>query len=294
MNHIKKYALSFLIGWITFYTIGSMITYIPHVASQNIWWIESSITKIRQANPNERWFFWDIVAGIFLPSGKISTVFISAFRNIDHTNHNNTVPRWTKSNYNAEGEFRPGTIQDDGTNVGIWRSPTDSDTWPRLMVDGGIIANSAIVAQTFVAQKPTISTDPDSTLVTKWYLEGIIEELQEEIHWLRSWSRQDQGWNNYCIEVRNEDECIRALRNNGKPDSVMYYAAYHERYYTGPREGGDVWFTYVHPVSNRFYCYEDRITYSSPINTYLIDIFYDGSNDQYRIESLSDVHLCWK
>ena len=160
MNHIKKYALSFLIGWITFYTIGSMITYIPHVASQNPWLTKSEnvvrevrnhINTIQNTSIDDRWFFWDIIAGIFLRSGKISTVFISAFRHIDDADHNNTVPRWIKTDNNLEGVFEPGTIQDDGTNVGIWRDPTDSDTWPRLIVDGGIVANEAIVATRLTA-----------------------------------------------------------------------------------------------------------------------------------------------
>ena len=172
MNNIKKYAFLLLIGWLMLIAL-----WIPQniASSWSFFWnplsINDHVNTIKSFSTADRWFVGDIIAEMFLSTGRITTAFISAFRYIDNTANNNTVPRWTKTGIDAEWVFQPGTIQDDGNNVGIWIPPTTLPSWPKLLVDGGIIATGAIVAERLAATQQTTSSDTDNILTTKWYVD---------------------------------------------------------------------------------------------------------------------------
>ncbi len=118
---MKKIASLLLISWL-------LISHIIYVSANTPAAISSTVWDIKLANPDERWFIWNIFASIFDVSGRIRNNFIIAFQSIEW-NFVNTLPRWDGM------KFVHWVIRDDGSNIGIWILPNNAY---RVNIDGDI------------------------------------------------------------------------------------------------------------------------------------------------------------
>jgi hypothetical protein len=113
-----------IIVWILFLFLSTHGVYASEVTE-----VRDRVIKIQAASPvwtptaptnmeqkgNVGYVLWTI----FQATGMIKSIFISAFFDIDTTVQHNTIPRWIKATSTSEGRFAAGTIEDNGTNIGI-------------------------------------------------------------------------------------------------------------------------------------------------------------------------------